>query len=405
MITLEQVQSVLRGLRPSNIEVTGETVKCKIRTVAVSESVSEFEDYLQVKAAPNQITDTSLIAAGYFEQAIELHVNGPKAYRFFQTNDEIRLEHQQTGFAVEISRISSKLAMSLADTDSMQQDLRRLLMLRVPILRGKEDVTLRDCFARILSVKVFVPNGHPFQNNFKQLKSIAESSLYHISYGYGIGLVPIKSWERSLHFIDERRRETVQFPLRAYKEELVAYYQMALGGESMILSYLAFYKILEFFFTSVAERLLHEKIKEQLVAPDFSHTKVRKLRDLAKVIRRFDQKMDERKMLQTVFEDHIDKGALRSWIEEFDRDNAGYFTTERELFGERNKIDTSDNQLFPTVGYRIYHIRNALVHNKEGEVSRFIPFSGQEKILVKEIPLLKHISEELILNTGKDLQL
>jgi len=273
------------------------------------------------------------------------------------------------------------------------------------MLREKEEVALTDLFARILSVKVFAPTDHPFYDNPKRLKSIAEASLYHISYGHGVALVPIKSWERSLHFLRGRRRTTVQFPLRAYNHELVAYYQMAIGGESLILSYLALYKILEYFFTSASENLLHEKIKEQLVAPDFAHTKVGKLRELAKTIRKFDQKMDERRMLQTVFDQYIDKDALRSWIQDFDQENSRYFTTERELFGELNRIDLSDNQLFPTVGARIYHIRNVLVHNKEGEVSRFIPFSGQERILVNETPLLRRLSEELILKTGKDLQL
>ena len=115
--------------------------------------------------------------------------------------------------------------------------------------------------------------------------------------------------------------------------------------------------------------------------------------------------MDERRMLQTVFEQHIGKEALRQWIEEFDKENSDYFKTDRDLFGEPNKVNTSESQIFPTVGARIYHIRNALVHNKEGEVSRFIPFSGQEKILVNEAPLLRRISEELILKTGKDIQL
>ncbi len=49
-------------------------------------------------------------------------------------------------------------------------------------------------------------------------------------------------------------------------------------------------------------------------------------------------------------------------------------------------------------------IRNALVHHKEGEVSRFIPFSGQEAILYREIPLLIYLSEQIIIKTGKDIQ-
>jgi len=405
MINVEQVQSILRALSPSNIEIEADAVKCKIGGAEISVKFSEFEEYLRIKASPIQHGDTSLFVAGYFEHAIELQGRGPNTYRLFRDSDEIALKHEQTGFEIEISPISSAFIMCLTDTDTMHRDFRRLSIMRRPVLRGREEITLTDLFARILSVKVRAPAGHTFHNNPKQLKAIAEAGLYHVSYGYGVGLVPIKSWERSLHFLEGKRKESVQFPLRTYNHELVAYYQMALGGESLILSYLALYKILEYFFTSASEYLLHEKIKEQLVAPDFSHTKVAKLRDLAKAIRKFDQKMDERRMLQTVFEQYVDKDALRVWIDEFDKENSGYFTTERELFGEPSRVDTSDNQLFPTVGARIYHIRNVLVHNKEGEVSRFIPFSGQEKLLVNEAPLLRQIAEELILKTGKDIQL
>lgn len=405
MISAEQVKSILRALNPSNIEIAGDIVKCDIGGVGTSLNVSEFLEYLQIKELSIQSTDTSLYFGGYFEHAIELQGRGPAAYRIFRDTEELTLKHDQTGLIIEISPISPKFIMCLTDTDIMHRDFRRLSMIRRPLLRGREEVSLTDLFARILSVKVLAPTGHPFYNNSKQLRAIGEAGLYHIAYGHGVGLVPIKSWERSFHFLDGRRKETVQFPLRAYNHELVAYYQMALGGESLILSYLALYKILEYFFTAASEHLLHEKVREQLVAPDFSHTKVGKLRDLAKTIRKFDQKMDERRMLQTVFDQHIDKEALRNWIEDFDKENSDYFTAERDIFGEKNRVDTSDNQIFQTVGSRIYHIRNALVHNKEGEVSRFIPFSGQEKILMNEAPLLRRIAEELILKTGKDLQL
>ena len=218
-------------------------------------------------------------------------------------------------------------------------------------------------------------------------------------------MIPLKKWQRTFYFLERDRNETAQFPLRSYHHELVAYYQMALGAESLILSYLALYKILEFFFTSASEKILHERIKDQIVAPDFSHTKTSKLRELAKTIRRYDQKMDERKMLQTVIEEYVNKDELTAWIENFDHQNENHLTLDREIFNEIHKVDTSTNQLCPTVGSRIYLIRNALVHNKEGELSRFTPFSGQETLLSKETPLLKYIAETLILKSAKDINL
>lgn len=405
MVTTEQVSSILRALSPRDIKIENDIVSCIIGGVRTSTPVSQFESYIHARDNNLFRSDTSVFIDGYFEQAVELQGRGPNGIRLFREEDAITLKHEQTGFSVEIGSISSMFIMSLTDTDTMPREFRRFAMLRSPILRERDNVTLTDMFLRIYTIKVTAPVGHAYAKHIKQLRAIADASLYNVAYGYSVGIVPIKSWERSLHFLGSRKAEAVQFPLRIYNQELVAYYQMALGGESLILSYLALYKILEFFFTAASEHILHEKIVEHLVSPDFSHTKVGKLRDLAKVIRKFDQKMDERRMLQTVLEQRIDREALRMWIEEFDKENSDYFKNERDLFGDANRVDVSDNQIFPSIGARIYHIRNALVHNKEGELSRFVPFSGQEKILVNEAPLLRRIAEELIIKSGKDLQL
>lgn len=405
MLTTEKAASILRALSPEKLEIANNTIKCEISTIPVTIDAQAFNSYIAIKASSHQSTETSLSHPGYYEHAVDMQGNGPGTYRLFREADEITLHHPQTGFKIEISPASSNFIMHMCDTDTMHRNLKRAVMIRRPSLREIESVSLKDIFSRIRSIKVYAPDGHPFHSNSKQLKAIAEAGLYHITYGYDVALIPIQSWERSLHFLDSKRRESVQFPIRTYNSELVAYYQMALSSESLILSFLAFYKILEYFFTSASEHLLHKKIKEHLVAPDFSHTKVSKLRELTKSIRTFDQKMDERKMLQTVFEQHIDKEPLREWIENFDKENSSYFTVERDIFGKPHRIDTTDTQLFPTTGTRIYQIRNALVHNKEGEISRFIPFSGQEKVLSNETPLLRRIVEELITKTGKDIQL
>lgn len=405
MIAEQEIQSILRGLNPSQIHVEDDgTVKFVIAGINVVSNVAEFDDYLQINSTVHQSTSTSLFLPGYFEQAIELLGRRPSPFRLQAEGDELSLTHEQTGFSAEIGPISSRLIMRNTDSDTVDKDFRRLVMMRRPSFRGREEIPFAEAFSRILSVKIYAPEEHTLRSNFKQLRAIAEAALFHIAYGYGVGVVSIHSWERSLHLLNVRRNESVQFPLRTYNHDLIASYQMAMSGDSLILSYLALYKILEYFFTAASEQLLHEKIKEQLVSPDFSHTKVAKLRDLAKVVRRFDQRMDERRMLQTVFEQYVDIEQLRLWIEDFDKENSGYFTTGREIFGELHRVDLSNDQIFPTVCSRIYHIRNALVHNKEGETARFTPFSGQEKILVNEAPLLKRISEDLILRTGKDIQ-
>lgn len=399
----EEVKSVLRGLRISEVEALNGAVTALIRGDSITITAQEVDDYLRFKESQKQVTETSIFCEGYFEQAVEVHGHGPASYRLFRESRAITLKHEQSGFTIELSPLSTRFVMHMADSDDMNNEFRRVGMMRT-YRRPATDLGLRDLYSRVLSIKVFAPSNYAYRKSAKQLQQVAESGLYHISYGSGVGLVPLKSWERSFFRLSSRS-EIVQFPLRTYNQELVAYYQMALGAESLVLSYLALYKILEFFYTDASEHVLHKKIKEHLLAPDFSHAKVGKLRSLTKLIRAFDSKMNEKVMLQTVLEQHIDKEGLRDWIEKYQNEYSIDLTVEQDIFGKLNRIDISDNQIFPTIGARIYQIRNALVHNKEGEESRFTPFSGQEKLLVQEVPLLLKIAEDLIHRTGVDLQL
>lgn len=113
--------------------------------------------------------------------------------------------------------------------------------------------------------------------------------------------------------------------------------------------------------------------------------------------------MDELSALKLVLSAHFDKASLREWIDQYEAAHGPYFSTEATLFGSTFRLDTSDATIVPNLASRIYAIRNALVHNKEGEVGRFIPYTGQEEVLSKEVQILLFLAEQLIVKTGKDI--
>lgn len=401
---VDEVKEILRGLKYSDISCFDDAVRLNVRGTSIIITHSEVDSYRTLRAHSFQETETSVFCDGYYEQAVEVHGGqGPNSYRLFKVDRTITLKHEQTGFKIELSPLSSSFVMKMHDSDSVSREFRNMSMYSPA--QKEVGVSLQEYFRRFLSIKVFCSDNYSLRRNVKQLKLIAEAGLYHISYGSGVALIMLNTWERSLFRLPRNRTEEVQFPLCTYNQELVAYYQMALGAESLVLAYLALYKILEYFYTDASEHVLHGKIKEHLLAPDFSHSKVKKVRQLVQVIRSFDNKMNEKAMLQTVLEQHLDKADIRSWLETHEADFGESFTVDADVFGKMNRVDLSDNQIFPTLSTRIYHIRNALVHNKEGEESRFTPFSGQEKNLLKEVSLLLKIAENLIHRTAKDLSI
>lgn len=409
MADIIQVEQLFRFLKTPVTQTKDGDFVIDYNNVKFKLTNVDVDEYFKVKANMESPVPTAIHIPSWFEQAVDVQGRGPMTYRLFRGNNEIALEDKTQTRRVVLSPASTMFVLAQLDSDQIQM-LHRFISffrLRFRQTRNSDDsqlIPLNELLNRILTIKVSTTPGDLLARNPGKLKSIAEASLFHIAYGQGIGISLSLSWERAYYRLGLRRDSSVQFPLRTYSSELLAYYHLALGSESLIMTYLALYKVLEYFFTSSSDRLLHQKMTEKLVEPDFSHTKSKKMQELARIIRIHDSKLDERRLLRTVIEHYFDVEELRNWITTFNTDNDNYLTTERDVFAEQVKVDTSDDQIFASIANRIYHIRNALVHYKEGEISRFIPFSGQEAILYRELPLLLHLAEQVIIKTGKDLQ-
>jgi hypothetical protein len=75
-----------------------------------------------------------------------------------------------------------------------------------------------------------------------------------------------------------------------------------------------------------------------------------------------------------------------------------YLQNNKVKFANADKLD--DSNIYNTLAKRIYSIRNSLVHSKEGEKPIFEPFSKHEEELRKEIPLIKLLSEQIIIKSS-----
>lgn len=93
------------------------------------------------------------------------------------------------------------------------------------------------------------------------------------------------------------------------------------------------------------------------------------------------------------FEDLVNK------LNDFDENLIEYYKSNKVQFSngeEVNFTQQDDDQIISNLSKRIYSTRNAVVHSKAGEKSRYTPFKDDKQI-VKEVPLLRFISENLII--------
>jgi hypothetical protein len=238
-----------------------------------------------------------------------------------------------------------------------------------------------------------------------ELPKIANSSLFNFAFGQALTWVPARSWVPVIRLNRHSRREEVQFPRRIYNQDLIAYYQLAISSESALLAYLSLYNVLEYFFSAATEHAMHSKLKDLLVQPDFVHTKPKKLRELVKLIRTHDQKHNELAALRLVIESKLDCADVIDWITNFEAEEGKWFTDGASLFGETVPIQLTADQFSSSLAKRIYHLRCLLVHNKEAEKSRYLPFSADDDLIRRELPLLLFLAEKLIISSGSELNL
>jgi DNA-binding winged helix-turn-helix (wHTH) protein len=413
MTTKEQAAELLKPYRAEVLEERegfffGKLSSIGTGTLQFKIAVSSVEDFLKVKDTLHSDQETVIFHPGYYEQAVETTGPGPAMLRLFSRDRTgYLLTSPNNSITIDLSPASESFLFHVGTTDAFKMFRRRIIGLRLGIDRRTreegETPQLRDYFGRVLTVKVKAlgEDGHGVSKS--KLRELAVSGLFNISFATGVGLTMSTSWERSIYRLGRGRAEEPQFPRRIYNKELTAYYQLALSSDSPILAYLALYKVLEFFFTSASESVLHKRLADKIAHPDFTHKSAGQLRQIASMVRKFDQKMDEQRMLATVLEQNFMADEISTWVTDVESAAGVYFTQPQTIFGQSMTLDINTEGIYSSLATRIYFIRNALVHNKEGELARFTPFSGQEAALFKETPLLIFLAEGLIAKTGTDI--
>ena len=212
------------------------------------------------------------------------------------------------------------------------------------------------------------------------------------------------------------------FPYKSFNGELVKYYHQAMTSDMPITEYLAYYHVAEFFFQSIAESEALSEIEQIITRPSFTpHKKedIRKFYDKVKKImsnQREDGMWDERNGLLSCLKKYVpDLNDLKETINSLDSNAADYYKNNEIAFastaantqsGENVKInfDETPEKTYKAIRNRVYLVRNAIVHGKEGERLRYEPFR-HDKELQKEIPLIRAIAEEIIINSSKPLEI
>lgn len=111
--------------------------------------------------------------------------------------------------------------------------------------------------------------------------------------------------------------------------------------------------------------------------------------------------MNEQEALRLTIQKYIDYDDLLDRLRSYDPSLIDYYRNTVVNFSEGIQVDL-ENRTSSTsdiLAKRIYRTRNSIVHSKEGEKRKYVPFE-HDKILIREVPLLRFIAEGIIIETS-----
>jgi hypothetical protein len=204
--------------------------------------------------------------------------------------------------------------------------------------------------------------------------------------------------------------EEIDPPRRTYNEDIVQRYLLAVSTDNPVIEYLSYYHVIEHFYEKVFNEDLTKSIKEKITEPDFSYKRDKDIEKLVKTIKKSLRirnetiTFDEKEALKLCLRKYISLDKLKSKLAEYDENILEYYKNTKVNFSDGDGVDINnrdDGTVFKTLSNRIYKTRNALVHSKDGDKLKYTPFRD-DKVLAREIPLMRFISEMVILAESED---
>lgn len=279
-----------------------------------------------------------------------------------------------------------------------------------------ETIDLFDLLKRIIprfQTLIIQSETHKTKTEFETL---TYSFLFNLSYNTDLSYLPssfIEDLTRKIRIgrIRRARVEEIETPKRKYENDLILFYQKGISSESVDLQYLSFYHILEHFFEKIYNDELIKSIKGELTKPSFSYKRNKDVFELIKVIqdklkyKNEEFQINEPEALRLVLERFIpDFDEVKDAIESYDSTLLDYYKSQEVQFSKGNKVNFEEERerVLKGLRERIYKTRNSIVHSKETDRERYLPFK-HDKVLQKEIILMRIIAEKIIIASSREL--
>ena len=366
-----------------------------------------------------------------FESQEETIISTPKIYetlvseessfpsmRYLLRDDSLEISDEDNNINYSLSNPSDEylvfLLMRVSEITSTRSLVSPMPLRRVVERPREEEITnifdlLRRIIPRFLTLRIESTKNR----TFSELEKFSSAFLFQLSYNMDVALVPQRHLEEVVRTgrINRIRRvsmDDLDPPRRHYIPDLIYHYQLAVGADNPFLEFISYYHVAEHFFEMVFNEDLILKIKDKLTQPDFSYKRKKDIGQLIKNISKSLQirnetiTFSELEALRLTISEYVDLEDLKEKINDYDSTLVEYYKSEKVGFSDGNFVDlnsSDEDQIVKSLANRIYKTRNSIVHSKESEKSKYMPFKD-DKVLVKEVPLLRFIAEQIIIESS-----
>lgn len=389
----------------------------------------EYERFSEIIAEKEKMTtiNTVLYNKHSYEVLLNFENNRRIPFRLMVRENKIEMKDPQNKIEYLLAQASDEYLLFFIEylyNENLFNDfLRRYYYPSRHARNNMEDVEdvfdfMRTIFRRLYTLKIKTENDMSI-NKFLKLSN---STIFHIAYNLEIPVVEIKNFDEFLnmeriHRIRRNNSSEMEAPKRDYKKDLVYHYQMAISSDSAFLQYISFYHIIEHFLEKIYNEELISLLQNELSHPEFS---LKRENDVRKIIKIINKKLRIRKEELVINEEEAVKLTIDKYVKienlidnlnEYNDELIDYYKDKKVIFsgGHRvNLLNPDRQQIISNLAKRIYYTRNSIVHSKDivhskgDNKPKYVPFK-HDKHLIKEIPLIRFVAEDIILNTSEIL--
>ena len=278
--------------------------------------------------------------------------------------------------------------------------------LRRPSLRRHSNgvVDMYDVIFRPITIRLYNINSPTIEAAIKKSNPVVETCLFGLSYLKGLTLTLDEEWERRqprvrpFKFGESYDGLELPLPRANYNSDTIRFYQRGMSTDDPFIQFLSFYQVFEYYFVSVSEEQLYQKLTQRINDLKFT-TSPKNLDKIIQDTLAHKRETDETEMLKNVLNRFVDENEIKEFIEAYEEYlDEKLYTKKRTIFGESVEVRSTPGHIIGNLAKRVKIIRNALVHSSDRyeRKQRYIPTYSSENMIRKEIPLLKFLAEKVI---------